>query len=389
MAKKENNATNIKENPEKHVKLEYYINNQRKKEGILEFGSKNFINDRISYENITYSFYLFIKYNSSEFFDKKIYNIRYEFIRYFDGEGWILLKEKEVIFIDDDLTFSKLKIMIKANIITNEKLDVETQYDEIDKKINYIYNEMLKVINNKYSSPPDAPLNLVVLTANPLMNGEKELLRTMNDFNIITSKIYDLFSKEYYLKYTEFSPLTKEILKEIISNEDKRPVILHLIFKSIYLKSENDDDDCVKLIFEKDYNSRNEINNYNLEFIDKNILKNEIFNFNENPKIKDNIGKITLIISTPLAEDVFDIFKDFGFKNIIIQHTTLADVNFIANFNMNFYNIMITYLSQPINTIYKQALYKAIVMISLMKKILLHFVVVCISIKKIVLSFKI
>ena len=90
-----------------------------------------------------------------------------------------------VIFIDDDLTFSKLKIMIKANIITNEKLDVETQYDEIDKKINYIYNEMLKVINNKYSSPPDAPLNLVVLTANPLMNGEKELLRTMNDFNIL------------------------------------------------------------------------------------------------------------------------------------------------------------------------------------------------------------
>ena len=37
--------------------------------------------------------------------------------------------------------------------------------------------------------------------------------------------------------------------------------------------------DCTYLIFEKDYNSKDQIYNYNLEFINKEKLENEIFNF--------------------------------------------------------------------------------------------------------------
>jgi len=57
-----------------------------------------------------------------------------------------------------------------------------------------------------------------------------------------------------------------------------------------------------------------------------------------------------------LAEDLFNIIKNFWFKNIIIQHTTLAYVNFIANFNYSFYKVIITHFEQPINNIYEDAL---------------------------------
>ena len=63
-----------------------------------------------------------------------------------------------------------------------------------------------------------------------------------------------------------------------------------------------------------------------------------------------------MIISTPLAEDFYDIFKDFGFKNILVQHTTLADVKYIAEFNKTFYKSIITHSSHPINLIYEEAL---------------------------------
>ena len=84
------------------------------------------------------------------------------------------------------------------------------------------------------------------------MNGEKEL-RIMNDFNIIASKIYRALDDEDFLKYTEFLPLTLNTLKYFITNEQKRPVILHLICKSTYILSE-DSEDYTKLIFEDDNN---------------------------------------------------------------------------------------------------------------------------------------
>ena len=67
------------------------------------------------------------------------------------------------------------------------------------------------------------------------------------------------------------------VLKDLLSNENKRPVILHLICKSTYnipkneVKLEKDSDNYINLIFEKDNNY------YNLEFINKIKLQEEIF----------------------------------------------------------------------------------------------------------------
>ena len=91
-----------------------------------------------------------------------------------------------------------------------------------------------------------------------------------------------------------------------------------------------------------------------MKFIDKSEL-DKIFNFKSHKNIKENIEKITLIISTPLAEDVYDLFKDYGFKNIIVQHTTLADVDFVADFNYDFYKDLIIYPERSIDQIFQYA----------------------------------
>ena len=341
----------------------YFLNNEEKKEGNMPLNFSGEFNGLIAYEDIIDSFYSFLKDNPTDeiLSDISPNEIIYEYIRYFDGEGWILLEENDIICLDEDLTFDNLQIMIKATILSEEKMEINKKYDHINKEINYIYNFMLK--ENQSDTSFDAPFNLIVLTANPLMNPDGKIeLRTLNDFNMITSKIYNLLSKEYYLKYTEFCPLTKNVLKEVLTNEEKTPVILHLICKStyIYKKTDNTNEESstafTNLIFEEDYNYKEQIYNYNSEYINKEILEKEIFNYEKNPKIKENVKKITLIISTPLAEDVYDIFKDFGFKNIIVQHTTLADINFVSDFNKTFYSDLIIHLSQPINKIYEIAL---------------------------------
>ena len=351
-------TSETQESPKVTVDLEYFVNYDEKKEGKLSFNYLGENNDRITYEDITYSFYSFLKYqqDSDDFSDIKPNYIIYEFIRYFDGDGWIILEEKDIIFIDDKLTFDIIKIMIKATVLSSEKMEIKKKYENIDKEIDYIYNNMFK--ESSYS-PPDAPMNLIVLTANPIMdpNGKKEL-RTMNDYNIITSKIYDLFNKEDYLKYTEFGPLTIKTLKDAVTNEQKRPVILHLICKSTYITPDDpkESENAPKLIFEKKYNYNQNISNYYSEFVDKKILKEQIFNYEKNLELIDKVKKITLIVSTNLAEYVYDMFKDFKFKNILIQHTTLADVSFVADFNKTFYRDLIRYLTQPINKIYEDAL---------------------------------
>ena len=86
----------------------------------------------------------------------------------------------------------------------------------------------------------------MVLTSNPLMNDKKEL-RIINEFNMITNKIYNLFEEEDYLKYTEFLPLTFNTFKNAITNEQKRPVILHLICKSTYIFPEEDKNNIINL----------------------------------------------------------------------------------------------------------------------------------------------
>ena len=352
----------INENEKIKVELIYYLNDDEEKKGNLKFSyDKN--NEIISYGDITNSFYSFLKENQGNEIDNpekqnmeiNENNIIYGSIRYYVGEGWIILKENDVIFLDEELTLDNLKIMIYSNIIGINEMNIKKKYDKIDKEINYIYKQInIKAINDSLLSY--SPLNLVVLTANPLMDGNKEL-RTMNDFNIITKKIYDSFEGE--LKYTEFLPLTFNTFKNAITNKQKRPAILHLICKSTYIIPEQEKDkissenseDYTNLIFENDKNY------YNLEFINKKKLEDEIF---KNPKleekVKENIKKIILIISTPLSKDVYNIFSKFGFKNILVQHTTLADLEFIADFNYTFYSDIITHIPQPINSIYEDAL---------------------------------
>ena len=347
------------------VDLKYYINNNQEMNGKL-----NLIYDAnsytIQYDEIAYNFYFFLKdipqNDNLEWthLDFNLNDINFEFIRYFNGKGWILLENGDCI-LGETLINNNLRIMIKANILSEEKMKVLSNCKNIEKEINLIYQDLAK--KNRTNYKDSNQLNLIVLTANPLTH-EKSLLRTMNDFHIITSKIYELLKEEDYLKYTEFLPLTMSTFIEILSNEERCPVILHLICKSVYIFENNDlknneDEQKINselytnLIFEMDKNNKPE-NKYDSEFIDKFQLESI---FKSNKKIGENIKKVTLIISTPLAEDVYDLFKDFGFKNLLVQHTTLADVNFIANFNYAFYKeLIIRQEALPINKLFEIAL---------------------------------
>ena len=358
------------------VDLKYYINNSEEKKGKLTLLNFNNNYNKILYKEIAYSFYIFlrgIQYDldseecaliESEFLDITPININLEFIRYFNGKGWILLEEDDVIQLNERLNENNLKLIIKANILSEKDIKIEEKYKNIYREIDFIYSDLKNKTNIHYT--PDSPLNLIVLTANPLMNGEKEL-RSMNDFNIIPATIYKLLQEEDYLKYTEFLPLTMSTLQEILIDEKKRPVILHLICKSTYIEKNikleiNDKNEPFKksdlytnLIFEQDEDDRNN-NKYNLEFIDKEKLEELKKILDSNVKLKENISKITLIISTPLAENVYDLFKNFGFKNLLVQHTTLADLNFIADFNYTFYKELIIRKYLPINELYELAI---------------------------------
>ena len=343
MAENERSDNNIDKSPFKSVDLIYYINQQYQSKTIK---MKLFINNKnnyiITYKDITNSFYYFLKENEDIeegeikdenpddiFLDINENNLFYIFIKYFDGKGWISLQENEIIYINEDITFDKLKIMIKVLILTNENLELKKNYENIEKRIQDIYDEINE--NKKESDDIDSNtnLNLVVLTANPLMGKEikeeiiqanlKEL-RTMNDFNIIPAKIYELLEEENKLKYTEFWPLTEETFKNVIFNDNIRPKILHLICKSVYQKTDSTKDNCdssnyVNLVFEEKYD-------YIMKLMNKNDFQ-EIF---KDDNIKDKIKDITLIISTQLAEDVYDIFKSFGFKNISLEHDNLANL---------------------------------------------------------------
>ena len=231
----DDNQEPINETKEAKIELIYYLNNDKKEEGNLNFNHDKKI---ISYNDIIERFFSFLiekepKENSDLNFDEiKEDNIIYNSIRYFNGYGWILLNQDDVIILDEDLSLNNLKIMIYAATIGESTKKIKNKYDNIDEEIKKIYEDINE--EKKNYLPPEAPLNLVVLTANPLMYGTKEL-RTMNDFNKITSKIYNCFDEEDYLKYTRFWPLTFKTLKNVITDEEKIPVILHLICKSTYV----------------------------------------------------------------------------------------------------------------------------------------------------------
>ena len=103
------------------IDLIYYINNNIEKQGKLKLLNFNYDDKKILYEEITYSFYFFLKgiqkeqneqtyidsgestIIESEFLDIKPININFEYIRYFDGDGWILLEEDDVIQLKNTL----------------------------------------------------------------------------------------------------------------------------------------------------------------------------------------------------------------------------------------------------------------------------------------------
>ena len=184
----------------------------------------------ISYDEIANSFYIFLEkkqnynYNDFEenenekFTNNELNNIIYDYIRYYDGEGWIFLEDDEYIFINDELTLDKLKVMIKVTIRRSERLYIKNQINNFNNEINRINKKF--EINNDNNPISEMNFNLIVLTANPLMDGENEL-RTMNDFNNITSAIYKLLSEQDYLTYADFQPLTLNSFKEVILNEKK------------------------------------------------------------------------------------------------------------------------------------------------------------------------
>ena len=331
-----------------------------------DHSNKNF--DFISYKDIKISFEKYLnkkkhenkknyEENEVNVFDIQANNIIYEYIRYFNGEGWLPLAQNENILINEKLSLDNLQIQIKATILSGKDIYVQKKFENIGKEINSIKTNLDLIKNKSINYSENKPFNSIILTANPLMDGSNEF-RTMNDFNIIPSILYNLFKEKEYLKYTQFGILTKKSFIEALSNKELDSFILHLICKSTYIipnnririnfsNEEEEEKSCdfVNLIFEQE-------NNYNSQFINKEDIR-EILS---EPLIKENIKKITLIISTQLSQDVYNIFNEFGFKNIIIQNTTQAVVDFIANVNLKFYENLIINKIKNISDIYNDAL---------------------------------
>ena len=341
----------------KIFEVEYYINDDLERKN-LEFRIKDSINF-ISYNQITKYFFENLKktttpknkekeenddeYNKNiESSQLKFDDIKFDYINYLtDDNGWLILPENKFIALGWGNT--KIKLMIKITILTKYELNIQKVYDKKIIEVNEI-NDVINNLSNNNSNfntstiCSNTKLDLVVLTSNPLMDGDKEL-RTMNDFNKVTSSIQKVIQESLNSISVEFWPLTISRFKEIISNNKYKPTILHLICKSTY-KDEN-----INLIFEKE--------DFNLQFIDKNILKKIIDSDND---IKNNIKDINLVISTQLAEDAKEMFTDFGFKNILIEHTTLTDVDYISEFNSTFYSDIIFSECQSIKDLYEDAL---------------------------------
>ena len=118
---------------------------------------------------------------------------------------------------------------------------------------------------------------------------------------------------------------------------------MHLLFKSVYEPQNNKNNDnniknnieknasCVNLLFENE--------ECKIKRIDQNKLKSFVNSFDKNI-----IENINLLICTPLSEEIFEIFnniENYNFKNIIVQHTTLANVEFISHLNEQLYKYII------------------------------------------------
>ena len=210
-------------------------------------------------------------------------------------------------------------------------------------------------LNIKQYTEEEKP-DIIVLTANPLVykpSPNKIIeLRDINEFSSITYSIYDVLSRTDLPIKSKFLTLTKNNLKYAINI---KPKIIHLICKSTYDIDNNINNSKTKPkneIITKDENNKNEKqknnyspillfenNNCELKKITKEKLE-RIFRGKE-----EKIKEISLFISTPLSQEIYYLIKNIKpkikFKNVIIQHTTLADILYMEEFNRDlYYNLL-------------------------------------------------
>ena len=347
----------IEEKKQKEFKIIYYLNDFDEKECSIKIETEK---EYITYEEITQKFFLHLKsvYNDNnieneensiyiDFDITSINNIFFEYIRYYQNEGWILLEENDYINFEEN-NDNIINIIIKATILSQDNLIIKSKYDLIQKELNKIsknYNQEIDEENIQNNNIYD----IIILISNPLMDNDKEL-RTLNDFNNIVNSIQDIISQSIKSINIQYLPLTKNNFIESI--KIKKPIILHLLCKSTYIIQENNkkelknSSDCTYLLFET--------KDFNVEYINKEDL-NDIFKPKE---IKENIKNINIIISTPLTKDVYEIFKSYSFQNILVQHTTLADIDYISKFNYNFYEYVIENNNCDIYNAYLSSLYQ-------------------------------
>ena len=351
------------------IENKYLLNN---KEYLKEIEIKQEKNEEelISYQNIKDKFYTnlikdekFLKNNNLFNFEKE--DIIFESIRFFNNEikGWLLLKEEDYLILHNQET---TKLLIKIRIKTKSEKNIYNQINNINNKIedldNHVYIKDKNYNNEEYIN---SEIDIAVLTANPLVenidNNIKEL-KSMNDFNNITNSILNVVRNSNKLINAEFLPLTINNLKKVIFH---KPKILHLICKSTYITPEKIEENeqsykFINLLFEKkDYFELELINEKKLdsifEYKEKNfqdsenenvIIEKEENNEESREEEEENeiikiIKSIVLVISTQLSNDVYKIFKKYNFKNIFVQHTTVADSKFISDLNERFYKDII------------------------------------------------
>ncbi len=304
-----------------------------------------------------------------------------EFVKYLneDFNAWELVNDYEKIKLN------KTKVL-QLLIETKNKVKNESQNRKIkeligkmkiiDKKIDEIVNREIEKNNknkeesstlsipyiksNSSLSISEAPesettndnftnsemdlIDIIVLTGNPLVekyDGNIKELKTMNDFNFVTYSIHKFILDCNKQIFAKFLPLTLKNFNDAIL---LRPKILHLICKSTYLSNISKNEMNENLINETEIFSPYllfENDKCEVERINEESFKKMIKLLIEAKGGKELLKDISLFISTPLAQDVFEMMKKYPFKNIIVQHTIYANAPFIAEINEYFYKNII------------------------------------------------
>ena len=332
------------------IEINYQINNENKETFIINTNEDYISQDYIKVNLSQYLINNKEKYEDEFNLDKS--EINFESIRYFDDNlnGWILLKESDFLGLHQK---EKIKLLVLMKILTRSEINIVEEFNEIASKFNEIENtykknssKYAKTKNNDIKiSSKESEIDIAVLNANPLFDKKRgKELKTMNDYNNIINIIKNVIMDSTKLINAEFDPLTENNLKLVISH---KPKIIHLICKSTYIIPERevkikDSINYINLLFEE--------NNYcDVKELNKSHL-DHIFN------ISSQTEKTILVISTQLSQDVYNLFKDYKFKNILVQHTTLANSSFIGEFNKHFYQNILEQIDDcKINSYFEDA----------------------------------